>query len=309
MANVNILMATYNGARYIDKQILSIMAQSQGDWKLIIHDDGSTDSTISIVKHFCELDSRITFIDDGFKAHNAANHFIYMLQFADAPYICFCDQDDIWFENKLELMLRVLETKNNDTPQVLFSDAYLYHDISNKVDGKLLFVRPTQLREMLFTNGGIHGSASMFNAKMKEAMMVKQDFVAMHDHVLTLIGCSFGEVSYLDNKLFLYRQHQNNLTGNLNITKIGRLRKAFGSNNDKYTLSEETIKGVASFLKAYKNRLNAKDIRIIEQYLELKDYNALKRLLQIISSGFSLNHSPIQLLIKLSTRKFLKKSK
>lgn len=302
-------MATYNGERYVDKQILSIIAQSYSDWQLIIHDDGSSDSTVDVVKRFSKLDSRITLVEDGFTARNAGRHFMHLLRFGDAPFVCFCDQDDIWFENKLEIMLRTIEMKNNNIPQVVFSDAYLYHDISNRVDGKLLFVRPTKLTDILFTNGGIHGSASMFNTRMRVALMAKHDFVSMHDHILTLIGCSFGEVSYLDEKLFLYRQHQNNVTGNMNVSVLARLCKAFGRDTSKYTLGRNTLRGVQSFLDTYSKQLSEQDILLIENYLTLPMLKPFTRFCSILSHKYSLNHSKIQLWIKLLSRKFLQEEK
>lgn len=299
----------YNGERYIEQQLLSIIAQTHKDWQLIIHDDGSIDCTVEIVKGFCKLDSRIRLVEDGFTAHNAGVHFMYMLQFADAPYVCFCDQDDIWFENKLEVLLRSIEAKDNGIPQVVFCDAYLYHDKTNTINGQLLCVRPKKISEILFTNGGIHGSASMFNAKMRECLDIKHDFVAMHDHILTLIGCSFGEVSYLDHKLFLYRQHQNNVTGNINTSIIARLCKAFDKNNDKYTLSRSTIMGVESFLESYRKQLKPQDVLLINNYLNLITYKPLKRFLSIISNGYSLNHSRFQLWVKVLTRHFMRENK
>ena len=68
MAKVDILLATYNGAKYIRSQIMSIICQSFEDWRLIIHDDGSTDETVAIIKRI--VDPRIVLIEDEKKFGN-----------------------------------------------------------------------------------------------------------------------------------------------------------------------------------------------------------------------------------------------
>ena len=62
---IDVLMATYNGARYIESQILSIVCQSYKDWQLLIHDDGSKDNTLAILRKWSQIDDRIKIIDDG----------------------------------------------------------------------------------------------------------------------------------------------------------------------------------------------------------------------------------------------------
>ena len=69
MNHIDILMATYNGGLYVRNQILSIIGQTYQDWKLIIHDDGSTDDTLSIIKELVHMDKRIQLIEDGMKKY------------------------------------------------------------------------------------------------------------------------------------------------------------------------------------------------------------------------------------------------
>ena len=104
MSKIDILLATYNGEKHIKAQILSILAQDNENWNLIIHDDGSTDNTINIIKGFCAIDNRINLIEDNIRFGNPANNFLHLLKKSTANYIMFCDQDDIWFDNKLSLM-------------------------------------------------------------------------------------------------------------------------------------------------------------------------------------------------------------
>lgn len=304
---INILMATYNGEQYIESQLCSIISQTFKDWNLIIHDDGSTDKTLDIIHYYKKLDTRIFFIEDEYKAHNAGKHFMYMLHFAQAPFICFCDQDDIWLENKLQIMFNSIKERNNNIPQVVFSDAYLYHSNKNKIDGKLLFTSPSKLKDALFTNGGIHGSASIFNLKMKNCIDKQYNNIVMHDHILTLAGCTLGEITYLKTKLFLYRQHSHNVTGNISTNCFQRIYKAFFKRSNNYTIHKSILDGVNSFYTIHKKSLKQEDIILIENFLSLPNKNIFSRSLNVAKFGYTLSNSYWHLWIKILTHPFLSK--
>ena len=303
MAEIDILMATYNGSKYVDKQILSILAQDFNEWRLIIHDDGSTDNTLDLIKKYEKIDSRINLISDNQYFHDPAKHFLYILKFASAPFVCFCDQDDIWMESKLRCMHEIISIKDHNIPQVIFSDAYLLKD--GKIGGRLIFSHPHHLNEILFTNGGIHGSASMFNKTMVDFMLKTTETCIMHDHLLTLIGCSIGELTYMTNKLFLYRQHENNVTGNMETNLLKRLIIGIKSSRNGYVLSENTIDGVKFFLEVYKGFLKKKDMSILTDYINLRYKSPVRRFFSIIKNNYTLGDSKLHLYLKILTRRFV----
>lgn len=301
---VDILMASYNGARYIKSQILSIIAQTYQNWRLIIHDDGSSDDTVEIIKYFCSIDDRIIYMEDGVMLKNAGRHFMYMLKFVEAEYICFCDQDDIWLEDKLSQMRSVLIEKDNSKPQVIFSDAFLYFCDKNEIEGNLLSARPRVLKDLLFINGGIHGSASMFNKRMVDCINREFSTIEMHDHVLTFVGCTFGEIDYIEKKLFLYRQHNHNVTGNLSKNKYYRLINAFRGISSKYVLSCRTIDSLRSLYMAYKTELSLKDSVILDNYFRMLNAHRVKRFILIVKDGYTIANSRCHLWLKILTRRF-----
>ena len=99
---IAILMATYNGEKFLREQIDSLFTQTYQDWHLYVHDDGSTDSTISIVKEYIDNHpGRITLMDYPSQG-GACKNFLSMLDRVDAPYYMFCDQDDVWLPEKIE---------------------------------------------------------------------------------------------------------------------------------------------------------------------------------------------------------------
>ena len=123
---VNIILATYNGEKYIEQQLLSLMAQTYTKWKCIIHDDGSKDKTVKIIKKYQKLDSRFVLIEDKISNKNAGKNFLHTLKFGKADYFCFCDQDDIWLDNKLQKLVNAIEKKDNSIPQVVFCNAHCF---------------------------------------------------------------------------------------------------------------------------------------------------------------------------------------
>ena len=103
--HVDILMATYNGGKYLRNQLLSLQQQTHKDWILWVRDDGSTDDTMVILLEFAESDDRIKIVGKtrGERLGPGGN-FLGLTKYSTADYVIFCDQDDIWFEKKLEIL-------------------------------------------------------------------------------------------------------------------------------------------------------------------------------------------------------------
>ena len=159
MAKIDILMATYNGAKYVATQIRSLQSQTFTDWRLLIHDDGSSDDTLNVLRHFAQSDARIVLLEDGVQCHGPARNFMHLLQHSDSPFVMFCDQDDIWLENKVQDMLDTIQKADNALPQMVYSNSYVYDTASGTIDGYATLWNPTDLREVLFANAGIQGCA------------------------------------------------------------------------------------------------------------------------------------------------------
>ena len=95
-----ILMATYNGEQYVAEQIDSLLAQTDSDWTLYIHDDGSKDHTQEIINKYAETHDNIVVMD--FPGGNGAKENFFKMMFSvDADYYMLCDQDDVWLPEKV----------------------------------------------------------------------------------------------------------------------------------------------------------------------------------------------------------------
>ena len=108
---ISIALATYNGSKFIREQLDSILTQSMDDFEIIICDDCSTDNTMEILQEYCSKDERIHIYKNsanvGFK-----NNFEHILSLCNGEYIAFCDQDDVWEANHLEILYNNIG--NND---------------------------------------------------------------------------------------------------------------------------------------------------------------------------------------------------
>lgn len=109
---VAILMSTYNAAPFLKEQVNSIIKQTYTNWKLVIRDDGSTDSTPLMIEEFTKKDNRISFINkESQKNIGVIRSFFSLLENVDADFFMFCDQDDVWLQSKVKMSLGPLSIK------------------------------------------------------------------------------------------------------------------------------------------------------------------------------------------------------
>ncbi len=113
--NVAILMSTYNGEKYLEEQVKSIISQDYTDWHLYIRDDGSTDSTVNLIKKIARDNEKITFLNEN-KPKNlgVTGSFMDLLANTKAQYYMFSDQDDYWMEDKISATLRKMQASEID---------------------------------------------------------------------------------------------------------------------------------------------------------------------------------------------------
>lgn len=223
---IEILLATYNGERYLRAQIDSLLSQTESNWKLLIHDDGSSDSTCEIIRSFQELyPEKINFIEDSIRTGGARNNFSHLLSFSSAPYVMFCDQDDVWRKDKIEITLRkmlVEERKNPGKAILIHSDLEVVDEDLNVVassmfDYQRLPRNISSLSDMVVQNN-VTGCTVMLNRKAVEVSLPIPSEAVMHDWwIACKVIQNSGVVGFIPNSLVLYRQHGNNAVGSKKV--------------------------------------------------------------------------------------------
>lgn len=233
-SRVAILMATYNGERFIREQLESLRLQTYEDFRCYIHDDGSSDETKAIIKKYAlDYPERFTVLG-GTSKGGAGSNFMYLLSIVDSKYIMFCDQDDVWLPNKIERTLKEMEETEK-----ISGKGILVHSDMKYVDEKLKVIAESyrdytgknnqghSLKELLFRNI-IAGCTVMINDILRVEMLcvTSMDNIHMHDWWAALIASINGRICFIPEPLMLYRQHSANFTGNkthINIlTRLGR---------------------------------------------------------------------------------------
>jgi rhamnosyltransferase len=297
-------MATYNGEKYVKNQILSILQQTYEKFRLLIRDDGSLDDTVRIVQEMAKFDSRICLIEDGAGQRlGPGRNFLGLLEFATSDYAMFCDQDDIWFEKKLEILVRFAE--NNFVPSVpnlVYCDAYAYSEEGVIIFDSVSRFHANNLREFIFFNSGYQGSSMLFDRFLVSlASNYKADYFYMHDDIVSLLAHVFGKVHYIPQKLMLYRQHDSNVTGNIKDNFAARLKKLF--DGQSYVLNKEHYEEKKSFFDAYKNMISDEHIKIFQLYIEFPFLTLKERMKTVWINRFSYGGNRWFLLLKTLLQK------
>lgn len=213
---VTILMATYNGGNYLEKQIESIINQTYTNWVLWIRDDNSSDATNSIIQNFVNLDKRIFQYVDNKRNLGCCANFSELLQNVNcSDYIMFADQDDYWLEDKIEISLKeFIKNENSSLPLLLFTDKQFADIELNEIETKKYNKNFDNAFNKLLAQPYIYGCTMLFNKSLLNKINPVPSCAENHDYWVSLVASIVGNIVYLSQKSLLYRQHSNNVTAN-----------------------------------------------------------------------------------------------
>jgi glycosyltransferase involved in cell wall biosynthesis len=287
MKNVQILLATYNGSKYIEKMLDSIIHQSAD---IIIHDDGSSDGTQGILKSYESKTDRVRVIT-GNPTGSAKNNFEFLMRESDADYLIFADQDDVWMADKVKKLCDAIKfyekVYGDDFPLLIHSDLkvvdeqgkevaesfWKYQNIDPKWGNKL---------NLMLTQNVVTGCAMIINRSLLRKAMPFPKEAIMHDWWLALVASSFGRVIYLEDQLVQYRQHGNNEVG----AKRFDMEYILSKIKDKGSTKRESVKlyhQAKAFAEIYPNTTSSE---VAKKFYSLMNKNKLSRLLDIFRYGF-----------------------
>lgn len=219
-----IMMATYNGEKYISKQLETIINQTYTNWELIIRDDCSTDNTLGIIKDYVKKDSRIKYILSDSEKHGAYYNFFglinYVKKIKKYDFYMFADQDDEWDNIKIEEYLKFYDSKvNTDIPIVIYGNMRIIDEngevVSQNMD-ELTGIGYTNVITSFFTHK-TYGCTVLFNFELLKSLPVieNNDLVLgylSHDNFVTKWAGIFGKVYFLPLTTMGYRRYNENVT-------------------------------------------------------------------------------------------------
>ena len=297
---VDILMATYNGEKYLRPQIDSILNQTFKDFNLIICDDCSKDNTWKILEEYAQKDSRIKIIKNE-KNLGYNKNFEKLLSFVTADYFMLSDQDDFWLPNKVEESYKKITTENLN---LVCSDLEVVDKNLNTIHPSMWEYWPDynikekikksrDYRSCLMTNC-ITGCTTIVNSKLIEKLLPLPGYPIVHDWWIGLVAGSYGEIGYIEAALIKYRQHGNNQIGYVTTKTIFKFTRG---------LRRHLITNHIQILEVLKKRMN-----VLNPELEPIVDDGIKYLKSILNVKFIVLKSkkPFKNLYKYEDDKYIK---
>jgi glycosyltransferase involved in cell wall biosynthesis len=280
---VSVVLAVYNGEKYLRKQLDSILAQRSVTIKeLIIVDDKSTDGSPDIIRNYEYQHLNIKFVGNQVN-QGPIRSFVTGAKLSTAEYTAFADQDDIWLNDKLYKSLELIKKIDLDKkPAVVFSDLEMIDENDKTIYNsfwKLYDIDPGKNNFFTIAFGNIAtGCTMLINRKMLNEFIDMPLNAQMHDHWIMLIASSFGTWAYLDDRTIYYRSHNNSVTNKNKVTlreKAVNFFRATLSKNPEFLSGN--IEQAILFNYMYNDRLNSRAIRQLNYFIGLKNASGFRR--------------------------------
>ena len=279
---IDILMATYNGEKYLVEQLDSIINQTYRNWNLLIRDDNSTDKTLEIIQNYHKKDKRIKILKDNKGNLGIVRNFEELLKSSESEFIMFSDQDDIWVENKLDMYLKMIE-KIKNKGFMIHSDAILFDKNKSNIL-KDTFISKKAINkglENVFFNYFVQGATILISKEIKNFILPFPKEVYLHDRYIHLISELFFERIFVNKALIYYRQHGDNQIGAKNTIRE-LLSKRYFDERDR-----QLIKVIYN---KYGSLLTEDKKKLIEEYFKITDIekNRFNRFLNLKKSKINI---------------------
>ncbi len=303
---IDILLAAYNGEKYISEQIESIINQTYTDWILYIKDDCSTDRTVDIVREYeKKYSGKIKLVLSEQSSGSAKNNFFSMLKYSKHAYVMTCDQDDIWLPDKIELTynkMKETEKENKEIPILVHTDLKVVDENLNIISESLFALQNMnsnrdKINNILVQNI-VTGCTVMVNRNLLSYIIEIPKNAIMHDWWMALVASSLGKIAFVNSSTMLYRQHGKNSVGAKDTESVSyifkKLRNVYGikiSLYDTYVQAEELLTTMGKYL-------DKSDCFLINKYVQVHKVNKIKKVIILLKFKF-LKNSYIRILGQL----------
>lgn len=303
---VTIMMATYNGEKYLSEQIKSIINQSYKNWVLYINDDNSSDNTIKIINKYKALyQEKIILLKNDSGLNGAKFNFANLYnKVEESDYYMFCDQDDVWDKDKIYKLLYFIKEKekfNSDSSILVYCDSYVTDQKLNIIEKSLIHgtKRELPVKNVLnhfLVQNYFPGCTVMFNNKLKNKTGKIYELCEMHDWWLSQVAAYCGKIYFLDECLHYYRQHENNTIGaqkkynivekiKISFKKLINFRKTYSN----WYNFQKTVLLQANELKIRYQKYNYSDSNIVvEKFINIMNCKSdFRKLLLLILYNYT----------------------
>lgn len=294
---VCVLLSTYNGEKYLPEQLQSLYEQEGVEVSLLVRDDGSSDSTCSVLDVEQGAGRLTWYTGENLKP---AFSFWNLLQKApDSPFYAFCDQDDVWDNDKLKVAVDKLASAG-DMPALYFCQTRLVDASLNEIES--VKISPLLTYDEALIYHFVTGCTMVINSAMREVLLrYTPEFIRMHDIWIYNVAQAVGAKVFFDSIPHIsYRQHGGNVIGQANSFKtvwkarVARLKK------DKCIRSRLA----RELLNGYSDVMSSKNLILTKMAANYKDnFASWMKLLftgRLKCSPFSINvTSKIAILLRI----------
>lgn len=291
---VDVLLATFQGANYLEEQLESILTQSHPQLHLWIRDDGSTDQTLEILQKWTRTyPQKITLLpSDGHLG--IKGNFSELMKISHAPYIMFADQDDKWLPNKVEISLDHLKAMERQYGSHL---PLLIHTDLKVVDQNL-----KEIAQSFWHYAGLHPDHTSLNRLLSQNVMTGctmlmnralidlahpiPSVAVMHDWWVALVSSCFGHIQFVNQPTILYRQHDSNDIGAKSYSLMSFLYQSSKEACKKANSLKQTYQQAFYLLEYFEHLLSIEKKNLLQAYGELERLPYFKKRYQMIKYQF-----------------------
>ncbi len=288
MSKVEILLASYNGERYIAEQIESILNQDCKDFTLHILDDCSADRTVEIVRGYVKRYPDKISLSRNEKNLGSAGSFFKLLKSSKAEYVMFCDQDDVWLENKISLSLEKME--GAAAPTLLHTDLTV-------TDENLRIKHPSMFKSQHLQSGAVTvrslavqnvvtGCTMMLNRELVNRLcaVALPDNIPVHDWWIALYTACCGEIIFLDKATVYYRQHGTNVCGARDMSDFRYIISRAKATERARLMLQYGYNQAEKLSELYGNALGEENRAFLSAYGELSNKPYMERLKFVVKN-------------------------
>lgn len=291
---IDILLPVHNGGKFLAEQLDSLESQAGEAFRILIRNDASTDDSAAIIEDYRSRSRHEVVILPDREHRGVIGSVNQLLAASDAPYVMFCDQDDIWLADKVAVSLsrmRQLEDHHGrDCPlqvftdkQVVASDNKLLHESFMACQN--LHPAEANLSRLLLQNVASACTMMVNRATVELCGQIPSQAV-MHDHWISLLVMALGRMDYVDKPTMRYRQHEDNYYGARQHGWgyfVGKLRAGMGSIKQGFL---GHVSQAEAFLNTYRDRLSSQQVESLEAFVGIPSLNRFVRWKTIRRYGF-----------------------
>ncbi len=293
--SIDVLMATYEGERFLAAQLDSIFAQTYSDWQLFVSDDGSKDGTFAILEEYAarypkKMSIRRNLVNSGSSAAN----FMGMLSLSKADYVMFSDQDDVWLPKKMEAAHRAIvkmeKRYGKNVPLLVHSDLTVVDESLHTKYPSMFALQKLSASNWSFARqlaqNCVTGCTVIVNRALLNRLTVLPEHPIMHDWWIALVAACFGKIGFIKTPYILYRMHGGNVEGAKDYSSVRATLRRAKKTDAMLASINKTYRQAEAFRDIYEDELQGEAREIVTQYLRMEDAAFPKKMVILFRFGF-----------------------